>query len=83
MLKGNFEKGLEGLEYIKGMPDGLLKYYYHFFKFIYTTEVGDYNSAEKHLESASDLLDMMSDEKEKAEYNYRVALYKYYISQPT
>ncbi|MBJ7945070.1 tetratricopeptide repeat protein [Bacillus cereus group sp. N24] len=83
MLKGNFEKGLEGLEYINGMPDGLLKYYYHFFKFIYATEVGNYNSAEKHLESASDLLDMMSDEKEKAEYNYRVALYKYYISQPT
>lgn len=47
------------------MPDGLLKYYYHFFKFIYATEVGNYNSAEKHLESASDLLDMMSDEKKK------------------
>ncbi|WP_242143135.1 MULTISPECIES: tetratricopeptide repeat protein [unclassified Bacillus cereus group] len=83
MLTGDFEKGLEGFDYIKDMPDCFLKYYYHFFHFIYHTETGNYNCAEYHREIAANLLDMMPNEAETAEYHYRIALYHYYLSQPT
>ncbi|PEB51427.1 hypothetical protein CON65_10890 [Bacillus pseudomycoides] len=83
MLNGDFEKEFEAFDYIKDMPDCLLKYYYHFFKFIYDTEVGNYNNAEYHCELAGNLLNMIPNEAEKAEYYYRVALYHYYLSQPT
>ncbi|EOW9527325.1 tetratricopeptide repeat protein [Bacillus cytotoxicus] len=83
MLTGDFEKGLEGFDYIKDMPDCFLKYYYHFFQFIYHTETGNYNCAEYHRELVANLLDMMPNEAETAEYHYRIALYHYYLSQPT
>ncbi|MGI2731732.1 tetratricopeptide repeat protein [Bacillus cytotoxicus] len=83
MLTGDFEKSLEGFDYIKDMPDCFLKYYYHFFHFIYHTETGNYNCAEYHRELAANLLDMMPNEAETAEYHYRIALYHYYLSEPT
>nr|WP_243526234.1 tetratricopeptide repeat protein [Bacillus pseudomycoides] len=83
MLSGNFENDLEGFEFIQDQSDSFLKYYYHFFKFIYATEVGNYSSAEYHYERAEQLLIIILDEAEKAEFHYRVALYYYYLSQPT
>jgi tetratricopeptide (TPR) repeat protein len=59
-----------------------LKYYYHFFKFIYATEITNYSDAKEHYQLAEELLVNISDEAEKAEFNYRVAIFNYYISQP-
>jgi tetratricopeptide (TPR) repeat protein len=59
-----------------------LKYYYHFFKFIYFMEIGNYSDAKNYYEIAEELLADIPDEAEKAEFNYRVAIFNYYVSQP-
>ncbi|MDO6634330.1 Rap family tetratricopeptide repeat protein [Bacillus thuringiensis] len=82
MLMGNFEQDLSDFESISGKMDTFLEYYYHFFKFIYAMEVGNYSNAKKHCELAEELLIVIPDEAEKAEFNYRVALFHYYLSQP-
>ncbi|HDR3524347.1 tetratricopeptide repeat protein [Bacillus cereus group sp. MYBK12-2] len=82
MLTGDFEKDLSDFESMSEQTDNFLKYYYHFFKFIYATEVGNYSNAKKHCELAEQLLASVPDEAEKAEFNYRVALFHYYSSQP-
>lgn len=81
MLTGNFEQDLISLGNLDKM-DAFLKYYYHFFTFIYATEVGNYSDAKKHCELAEKLLIAVPDEAEKAEFNYRVSLFHYYVSQP-
>jgi tetratricopeptide (TPR) repeat protein len=58
-----------------------LNYYYHFFKFIYATEIGNYKNAKKHYTFAEELLEFIPDEAEKAEFNYRVAVFNYRLSQ--
>ncbi|MFY0126257.1 tetratricopeptide repeat protein [Bacillus cytotoxicus] len=62
--------------------DVFLQYYYHFFKFIYAMETGNYNDAKEHHDYADELLKDISDVYEKAEFHYRTALYYYYIDQP-
>ncbi|HDR3651831.1 TPA: tetratricopeptide repeat protein [Bacillus anthracis] len=83
MLIGNFEHDLGSLSHLQEQPDSRLQYYYHFFKFIYTTEMGQYPKAEHHLRLAEELLPVLNDELENAEFQYRVGLYHYYLSQPT
>ncbi|MEI4801586.1 Rap family tetratricopeptide repeat protein [Bacillus sp. FJAT-51639] len=82
MLIGNFDKDLDEYDSISEQTNDFLKYYYHFFKFIYAMEVGNYSDAKKHYELAEKLLAAVPDEAEKAEFNYRVALFHYYLSQP-
>lgn len=82
MLTGNFEQDLGSFESISEKTDNFLKYYYHFFKFIYAMEVGNYSDAKKQCELAEKLLIVVPDEAEKAEFNYRVSLFHYYLSQP-
>ncbi len=83
MLIGNFKNDLEGLAHVQEQPDTKLQYYYHFFKFIYATEMGQYTKAEYHMELAESLLPILNSELETAEYHYRVALYHYYLAQAT
>ena len=83
MLIGNFKNDLEGLAHIQEQPDTKLQYYYHFFKFIYATEMGQYPRAEYHLELAESLLPLFDSDLENAEFQYRLGLYHYYLSQPT
>lgn len=83
MLIGNFENDLESLSHLQEQPDSRLQYYYHFFKFIYKTEMGQYPRAEHHLRLAEKMLPILNDELENAEFQYRVGLYHYYLSQPT
>jgi tetratricopeptide (TPR) repeat protein len=59
-----------------------LKYYYHFFKFIYAMETGNYSDAKKYCKLAEELLVTIPDEAEKAEFHYRVAIFQYYLAQP-
>lgn len=83
MLLGNFETDLECLAHVQEHPDSRLQYYYHFFNFIYATEVGQYTKAEYHMELAESLLPILNDKAETAEFHYRVALYHYYLAQAT
>nr|WP_275583709.1 tetratricopeptide repeat protein [Priestia taiwanensis] len=80
MLIGDFEASLSE-SIAEQQTDDFLNYYYHFFKFIYATELGDYNSAREYCKLAEELLVNIPDEAEKAEFNYRVSLFYYYISQ--
>lgn len=81
MLIGNFKKDLDN-PIAEQRTNIFLKYYYHFFKFIYAMEIGNYSNARKHYELAEKLLPDIPDQAEKAEFNYRVAIFNYYISQP-
>lgn len=82
MVMGNFEHDLEGLSHLEEQPESRLQYYYHFFRFIYATEMGQYPRAEYHLEHAESLLPILDDVLESAEFQYRLGLYYYYQSQP-
>ena len=62
--------------------NGLFSYYYHFFKAIHNTIIGNYNAAKHLFENAKKLLIHVSDELENAEFNYRLAAYYYQTYQP-
>jgi tetratricopeptide (TPR) repeat protein len=79
ILIGDFESGYN--EPISEQEtNSFLKYYYHFFKFIYFMEIGNYNEAKPYYERAEELLAEIPDEAEKAEFNYRVAVFQYLFS---
>lgn len=81
MLIGDFKADLDE-SISEQQTDKFLNYYYHFFKFIYAMEIGNYSNAKKYYKLAEGLLAFVPDEAEKAEFNYRVALFHYYIGQP-
>ena len=81
MLIGNYKHHLDEDLVISEDTDKFLQYYYHFFKFIYATEIGNYSNAKKHCECAEKLLEFIPDEAEKAEFNYRASVFYYYIDQ--
>ncbi|GGE79545.1 Rap family tetratricopeptide repeat protein [Priestia taiwanensis] len=76
-FKADFDKPIS-----EQQTNTFLKYYYHFFKFIYAIEIGNYSDAKEHYQLAEELLVTIPDEAEKAEFNYRVAIFQYYLSQP-
>ncbi|MGI8214560.1 Rap family tetratricopeptide repeat protein [Bacillus cereus] len=64
------------------MPtDNFLAYYYHFFKGIHTSTIGEYQTAKKSYKKAETLLDCIPDELEKAEFYYKVGAFHYDIYQ--
>ena len=81
MLTGNFQYDLNVSENlsISEQTETLLQYYYHFFKFIYYTEISQYSKAKEHYENAERLIEAIPDEAEKAEFNHRATLFYYYI----
>ncbi|GGE63821.1 Rap family tetratricopeptide repeat protein [Priestia taiwanensis] len=81
MLVGNFKEDLNE-SITDEQTNNLLNYYYHFFKFIYAMEVGNYSDARQYYEVAESLLIHIPDEVEKAEFNYRISTFQYYLSQP-
>ncbi|MDQ0177165.1 response regulator aspartate phosphatase [Bacillus chungangensis] len=81
ILTGDFQHDLilsEKLS-ISEQTETFLQYYYHFFKFIYYTEISQYRKAKEHYESAERLLEAIPDEAEKAEFNYRASIFYYHI----
>jgi tetratricopeptide (TPR) repeat protein len=81
MLTGDFKSDYNK-SFSEQQTNNFLNYYYHFFKFIYASEIGNYSNANKHCKLAEELLIHIPDEVEKAEFNYRVGLFYYYSSQP-
>ncbi|MGN4422977.1 hypothetical protein ACTFQN_03795 [Bacillus cereus group sp. MYBK30-1] len=67
---------------IPEQTDSFLQYYYHYFEFIYAMEIENYSNAKQYYKIAESLLASISDEAEKSEFNYRVALFHYCLSQP-
>ncbi|MDR4439336.1 tetratricopeptide repeat protein [Bacillus cereus] len=64
------------------MPtDNFLAYYYHFFKGIHASTIGEYQIAKESYENAETLLDCIPDELEKAEFYYKVGAFHYNIYQ--
>ncbi|KFN02673.1 tetratricopeptide repeat protein [Bacillus clarus] len=57
--------------------NSLLGYYYHFFKAIHTSVIGDYKDAREHFDTAESLLTHVSDELEKAEFHYKLGSFYY------
>ncbi|MFI8710099.1 Rap family tetratricopeptide repeat protein [Bacillus sp. NPDC077411] len=65
-----------------GIPtDKFLTYYYHFFKGIHASTVGDYNVAKVNYEKAETLLSYIPDKLEQAEFYYKVGAFHYDIYQ--
>ncbi|PEI90953.1 Rap family tetratricopeptide repeat protein [Bacillus pseudomycoides] len=65
------------------MPsDNFLSYYYHFFKAIHATLTTSYNEAMEHYEKAEKLLNTMPDKIEKAEFDYRFAIFNQHFYKP-
>lgn len=81
MLIGEYKSDLRASFDISTKTDHSIKYYYHFFTFIYATEISNYSEAKIHLEQAEKLLTSIPDEAEKAEFNHRTSLFYYYIGQ--
>ncbi|PED71314.1 response regulator aspartate phosphatase [Bacillus pseudomycoides] len=73
--KDSFDK-VEAFEIPK---NSLLTYYYHFFKAIHASTIGNYNIAREHYEKAEILLDTVSDEVERAEFYYKLGAFYYDI----
>ncbi len=64
------------------MPtDNFLAYYYHFFKGIHASTIGEYQIAKESYENAEKLLDCIPDELEKAEFYYKVGAFHYDMYQ--
>ncbi|MHA4327919.1 response regulator aspartate phosphatase [Bacillus cereus] len=64
------------------MPtDNFLAYYYHFFKGIHASTIGEYQTAKKSYKKAETLLDCIPDELEKANFYYKVGAFHYDIYQ--
>ncbi|MDQ0174662.1 Rap family tetratricopeptide repeat protein [Bacillus chungangensis] len=81
ILIEDFEHHLNEELVISEDTNKFLQYYYHFFKFIYATGIGNYSNAKKHCEYAEKLLESIPDEAEKAEFNYRASVFYYLIDQ--
>ena len=81
ILIEDFEHHLNENIVISEDTDKFIQYYYHFFKFIYATEIGNYSNAKKHCEYAEKLLDSIPDEAEKAEFNNRASIFYCCIGQ--
>ncbi|MFC3783132.1 Rap family tetratricopeptide repeat protein [Bacillus chungangensis] len=81
ILIEDFEHHLNEDLIISEETDKFLQFYYHFFKFIYAMEIGNYSNAKKHCECADKLLEFIPDEAEKAEFNYRISVFYYHIGQ--
>ncbi|MEB8675378.1 tetratricopeptide repeat protein [Bacillus cereus] len=62
--------------------DDFLSYYYYFFKATHEMIMGKYKEAEKDFEKAGEFIVKIPDEIEKAEYNFKLATYYYYVCQP-
>ncbi|EOO11278.1 Rap family tetratricopeptide repeat protein [Bacillus cereus] len=56
-----------------------LTYYYHFFKSIHASSIGNYLIAKEHFEKAETLLELIPDEIEKAEFYYKLGAFHYDI----
>lgn len=75
--KDSFDK-IEAL----GIPtDKYLTYYYHFFKGIHASTIGDYNVAKINYEKAETLLSYIPDKLEQAEFYYKIGAFHYDIYQ--
>lgn len=64
------------------MPtDDLLLYYYHFFKAMHSTIIGDYNSAKEHYEEAEKKLKQIPDQLEHAEFYFKLSTFNCHNQQ--
>ncbi|MFK4415946.1 response regulator aspartate phosphatase F [Bacillus sp. RC251] len=59
--------------------NNFLTYYYHFFKAIHTSGIGNYAIAKEHFDKAESLLELVPDEIEKAEFYYKLGAFHYDI----
>ncbi|MGG1339190.1 tetratricopeptide repeat protein [Bacillus thuringiensis] len=60
-------------------PNNTLTYYYHFFKAIHASGTGSYKVAKEHFDQAEDLLEIISDKVEKAEFYYKLGAFHFDI----
>lgn len=70
------------IDSIEEPTDGLLSYYYHFFKAIHSNITGSHILARRHYEKAELLLNNIPDEVEKAEFYYEFAIFYCHIQKP-
>lgn len=61
--------------------DNFLTYYYHFFKAIHASELGNFHLAKEHYEKAESFLKYVPDQLEKAEFYYKLATFHYDTQQ--
>ncbi|PEV64063.1 MULTISPECIES: Rap family tetratricopeptide repeat protein [Bacillus cereus group] len=59
--------------------NNFLTYYYHFFKAIHASSIGNYTIAKEHFDKAESLLELVPDVIEKAEFYYKLGAFHYDI----
>ncbi|PFI76988.1 aspartate phosphatase [Bacillus cereus] len=62
--------------------DEYLRYYYHFYKAVHNTMIANYMEAMEQFEEAERLLEYISNDIEKAEFNYKLGELYYHLQQP-
>ncbi|KEK22137.1 hypothetical protein [Bacillus gaemokensis] len=76
------EDSLKALEGLPAPRENFLTYYYHFFKALHAVEIGDYNRANESYHNAEKFLEFVPDVIEKAEFQYKRAIYYWQTRQP-
>ncbi|GAB6456086.1 tetratricopeptide repeat protein [Bacillus luti] len=76
------EETLRKVDQIKVVENKQIEFHYHLFKAIYNTNNGHFNEAKIHFEKLEEIDGMINGVKEKAEWDYRLAIYYYQTYQP-
>lgn len=76
------EETLSTVDRIGAVENKQIKFHYHLFKAVYATIYGRYNEAKVHFEKLEELDGVINGVKEKAEWDYRLAIYYYQTYQP-
>ncbi|WP_242220355.1 Rap family tetratricopeptide repeat protein [Bacillus cereus group sp. BfR-BA-01380] len=77
-----YEEILDKIEPLPEQAEQFLKYYYHFFKAIYENSLANHREARIHYEQAEKLLNQVTNELEKAEFDYMLASFHYQTLNP-
>ncbi|MFJ8530031.1 hypothetical protein [Bacillus sp. NPDC094106] len=75
----------ESFKSVQSFPipkDNLLSYYYYYFKALHDVAVGDYSEAKNSYCNAEKCLEFVHDEIEKAEFQYKRAIFYWQIRKP-
>ncbi|KEK23928.1 tetratricopeptide repeat protein [Bacillus gaemokensis] len=78
---GVSENSFDKIESFEIPTDSFLSYYYHFFKAIHASGIGNYMIAREHFDKAELLLETIPDEVEKAEFYYKLGAFHFDICE--
>lgn len=78
---GVSKNSFDRVEEFETPTDNFLAYYYHFFKGIHASTIGDFNVSKENYKKAETFLNHIPDKLEHAEFQYKVGAFHYDIYQ--